>query len=136
MSVSTDLVSAADVLKVRGWVDEPTDATYDDDAIKAFVVEYAYTDKLGTEPQYISTPATSTSPPVFSDTGSWIPTFDLHTTAAQIWEEKAAVVSKDYKFSADGGNYDRQQVYDQFIKNARHHQARRKAKFVGVLSGE
>ena len=134
MSVSTDLVSAKDVSRVRGWTDEPTSNTYSDDDIKNFIVEYAFADQLGTEPQFISKAATSTSPPEFSDTPQWIPTFDLREATGQIWEEKAAIVSKDFKFSADGGNYSREQVHDQYMENARYHQARRRVKFASVLS--
>lgn len=132
MSVSTDLVSDSDVATVRRKTNEPTSAVYDDDALKTIIVEYAYTDVFGTNPQFIETGATATTPPVLADTEWWLPTFDLNAAASQIWEEKAGQPADDFKFGADNGSYDRNQVYEQYMAQARFFGARRIAKTINV----
>jgi len=115
--------TAAMILQVRGWVNEPDDTTYDDDAITVFVERYPLLDERGEVPY---TWDTSTEPPTQEDNDNWLPSYDLHAAARDIWEEKAGVVAVDFNFKADGGSYDRSQVYEQYMKQARYHGARRR----------
>lgn len=55
----------------------------------------------------------------------WVETYDLNAVAAQIWEEKAAVVAQDYTYSADGASYNRSDVYSQYMKHARRYASKR-----------
>ena len=41
---------------------------------------------------------TSTSPPTLSENDDWIPTYDLHAAAADVWQEKGAAVAEDLAF--------------------------------------
>jgi len=115
--------TAAQIAQVRRMVNEPTDDTYDDDAISVYIEASASIDERGEIPY---TWDTSTEPPTKDENEIWIPTYDLHAAAADIWTEKAAVVAVDFDFQADGGNYTRSQVYQAYERQARYHGARRK----------
>lgn len=115
--------TAAQIAQVRRMVNESTAATYTDDAIQGYIEMYPLLDERGEMPY---TWDTSTDPPSQDENEDWIPTYDLHAAAADIWEEKAAVLSQDYDFAADGGRYTRSQAYEQAMKQARAHRSRRK----------
>jgi len=115
--------TAAQIAQVRRMVNEPTTATYSDATIQAYIEVYPLLDERGEEPY---TWDSSTTPPHQDVNTYWVPTYDLHAAAADLWEEKASVVAVDYNFSADGGNYSRSQVYEQYMKQARYHRARRR----------
>jgi hypothetical protein len=106
-------------------VDEPTSDTYDDDALTEYIERYAVKDALGTEPWEYDF---STTPPTRSEDSNWMPTYDLHAAAADIWAEKASVIAEDYDFVGDGGNLKRSQKYEQYMKQSRYHFARKRAK--------
>jgi len=105
-------------------VAEPTTATYSDAAIQALIESYPLLDERGEKPYTFS----SATPPAQVANTNWIATYDLHAAAADIWEEKAAGVASLYNFAADGGNYSRSNVYEQYMKNVRYHRARRATK--------
>jgi hypothetical protein len=117
-------VSATDaqVLRLRRMVNEPEFDTYHDDDLKTYIEDYPLIDDQGLDPWWIDV---STDPPSRTETVGWIPTYDLNAAAADIWEEKAAVVAQDFDFNADGGNYSRSQVYQQYMRQARFFRARR-----------
>ena len=115
--------TAAQIAQVRRMVNEPTEDTYDDDLVTTYIEAYPLLDELGEEPY---TWDTSTSPPTQDENDDWIDTYDLHAAAADIWEEKASVVSVDFAFSADGGSYSRDQKYQMYMKQCRYHRGRRK----------
>lgn len=117
--------TVAQVKKLQRLVNEPTAGAYAYEDLKAILEQYPQMDKEGTEPQYILTPATATTPPVYADNPNWIPTYDIHSAAAEIFEEKAANAAQDFEFSVDGESYKRNQVYDQYMQLVRFHQARR-----------
>ena len=81
-------------------------------------------DILGTIPTEVDY---TTTPPTISEADEWIPTYDFHAAAADIWEEKASAVADEFDFSADGGNYKRNQKYESYLGKARYHLSRRKA---------
>jgi len=114
--------TAAQVARVRRMVNEADDTTYDDDAIADYIESYPLIDERGEEPY---TWDTSTSPPTQEDNDDWIATYDLHAAAADIWEEKAAVVAVDFDFRADGGQYSRSQVAERYERMVRYHRTRR-----------
>lgn len=120
--------TAAMISRVRRMVDEPeSTSSYLDEDIQGYIEDHPLLDERGEEPY---TWDTSSTPPEKEDNDSWYPTYDLNLAAAEIWEEKAAVAAKDYKFSADGGSYDRNQVYEQFMKNATFYRSKRSAKTI------
>lgn len=114
----------SEIDRVRRMVDEPTVDTYVDDDIQAAIERYPTIDDLGTDPYEVDY---STTPPTRSIRDDWIPTYDLHAAAAEIWEEKAALLAEDYDFKADGASYERSQAHEQAKKQARYHLSRRKA---------
>lgn len=115
-------VTAAMLATVRRLVDEPTMTNYDDALLTTLVEQYPLLDERG-EPPY--TWDTATSPPTKTTNADWLATYDLHATAAQVWEDKAAKLVPEFGFSADGGKYDRQQKHDHAMQMVRHHNARR-----------
>lgn len=110
------------VAQVRRMVAEPTEDTYSDEVIATYIEKYPHIDEQGEYPYTLS----SDLPPEQEANDSWIPTYDLHAAAADIWEEKAAVPAQDFDFSEDSvGSYKRSQVYEQYMKQCRYHRARR-----------
>ena len=114
--------TAAQIARMRRMVNESDSTTYDDDALTEYIERYPLIDERGEEPY---TWDTATQPPTQDDNDDWIATYDLHAAAADVWEEKAAGVAGDFSFSADGGSYSREQVYQQFMGQCRYHRGRR-----------
>ena len=120
--------TAAMVDRVRRMTNEPdTSATYDDDDIETFIETYPLIDARGEEP---FTWDTSTQPPTEDANEDWIVTYDLNAAAADIWEEKASILSQDFDFEADGAKYTRSQPYEQAMKQARRYRAKRSMKTI------
>lgn len=120
--------TAAMVTELRRMIDEPETTTYDDDALETYIESYAVLDVLGTKPTDVDY---STEPPTLSEKAEWIPTYDLHAAAADIWLEKSAVVAEDYNVSADGSTLNRGDVQKQYKEQSRIHRARRR---VGTMT--
>lgn len=114
--------SAAAINRVRRMIAEtsPT-SVITDEAIAEAIIRHPIVDARG-EPPYLES---STDPAALVENPTWMPTFDLHHAAADLWEEKAAAVVGHFDFSADGGNYTRSQVYAHCMRMAKYHLARR-----------
>lgn len=115
--------TAAMRAELRRMIDEPEEATYDDDALDVYIERYPTIDVLGTTPIEVDY---STEPPTLSEKDEWIPTYDLHAVAGDIWLEKSAVVAEDYNVTADGSTLQRGNVQKQYKEQSRIHRARRK----------
>ena len=115
------LVTAAQIAQLRRMVAEPTITTYSDALLTTYIEAYPHLDEQGELPYTLS----SDTPPTQEVNDDWIPTYDLHAAAGDIWEEKAAAIANLYDFSADGGNYSRSGQYEQYMAQARNHRARR-----------
>ena len=102
--------------KLRRMVNEPTVTPYTDDILTSYIEEHPVMDTAGHE-QYDADGVLD---------ADWVATYDLHWAAADIWEEKAAAVQTYYSFSADGGNYSQDQLYQTAMEQARFHLARRR----------
>jgi len=114
--------TAAQIAQVRRMTNEPLTTTYSDAAITTLIESYPVMDELGTEPYYWNY---TTTPPSKVANIDWIPTYDLNAAAADVWAEKASVLSTDFDFNADGGSYTRSQAYEQAMKQQRHYASRR-----------
>jgi hypothetical protein len=114
--------TAAQIAQVRRMVGEPSETTYTDADIQEYIETYPLLDERGEEPY---TWDSSTQPPTQDENEDWIDTYDLAAAAADIWDEKAAVVVQDYDFSADGGSFKRSQVAEQYSGRARYYRSRR-----------
>lgn len=104
--------TTAQVARLRRMVAEPTTDTYSDVDIAAYIEAYPLLDAEGNDP----------------DETDWTATYDLHAAAADVWEEKAAAFAAGFDFTADGGSFTRSQQYEQCLKQARYHRARRRMK--------
>lgn len=99
-----------------------SDTTYTDTVIGGYVERYPLLDAQGQSPWVWDH---SVIPPKKAVNSGWIPTYDLHAAAADIWEEKAAQLAAAFDFSADGANFSRSQAYEQSMKQVRYHRSRR-----------
>lgn len=102
--------TAAQITQVRRMAGiAADDATYTDTVIGGYIETYPLIDADGRDP---------------TDAG-WIDTYDLHAAAADILEERAAMLAMEFDFSADGASYHRSQQYEALMKQVRYHRARR-----------
>jgi hypothetical protein len=113
------------IAELRRLVAEPTTDTYSDEAIAAYIERYPCLDERGQEPYTLDT---STEPPTQDENESWIPTYDMHAAAADVWEEKAALVVADFDFQSDDQGFKRSQKHEMAMKMVRHHRSRRRPK--------
>lgn len=114
-------VSYENVKIVRKMIAESSpDSEITDDEISAAIGRHPVDDMNGAGPWIRS--ATAPTPTI---NPAWIPTYDLHAAAADLWEMKAARFASDFDFSADGGTYRRSQVVDHAMRMARFHASRR-----------
>lgn len=118
--------TAAQIAQLRRMVNEPTIAIYDDTAITTYIEAHPLMDENGEAPRVPST----TQPGVMMANPDWTATYDLNAAAADIWEEKAAVLAQDYDFNADGASYSRSQAYEQAMKMASRYRSRRSPKTI------
>jgi hypothetical protein len=112
---------------------EPLTTTYSDGVLAEYIERYPYIDVRGELPfLYPDNDGllSTTTPPVPFANPIWIPTFDLPSAAADLWAEKAGVLSADYDLNADGASLSRSQAYEQAMKQSRYWRSRRKASTV------
>jgi len=106
-------------------VAEPTDANYSDISICRYIETYPLFDERGEVPY---TWDATTSPPHQDANEYWIPTYDLHAAAADIWAEKAALLIEKVDVSADGTDLKRSQMYAHAMFMVRYHSSRKAAR--------
>jgi hypothetical protein len=123
LPVPTPTVLAALVAQLRRLTNEPTQTPYTDAELELVILSYPSLDERGISPYSLDT---STSPPTQIATIGWLPTYDIHAAAADIWEEKMATAGQDFDFDADGGSYRRSQVAEFYLKQVRYHRSRRR----------
>lgn len=103
--------TADHISRLRRMVAEPVSSTvYTDPVLTGYIQDYPVIDDDG----------------LFPSDEAWTPSYDLNAAAADIWEEKAAAVQTYYNFSADGGRYDQDKLYETAMDKSRYHAARRK----------
>jgi len=106
------MTALALVPKLRRMVAEPTNTPYTDAILADEYIEiYPVPDSKKNDP----------------DSDEWTPTYDLHSAAMDIWEEKAATVAARFDYTADGGSYHEDQRWQHCKKMASYHGARRRA---------
>lgn len=104
-------VSSFDLSKLRRMINEPTTTIYSDADLTTYIEEFPLMDSNGKE----------------SGDTDWVEAYDLNAAASEIWSEKASLVQAYYNFSADGGRYDQNQLYESAMDKSRYHAARRRA---------
>jgi len=115
--------TAEQVTQLRRMVAEPTENTYTDEALTAVIERYPLLDARGLTPY---TWDYTTTPPTQVLREAWIPTYDLHAAAAEVWQEKGALLAGNFDFTADGASFSRSQAYSMAMKQSRYHMARRR----------
>lgn len=121
----TTLVTAAEIAQVRRMVAELDTANYTDEQITTYIEMYPMLDELGEEPYFYDGVIPTKYP-----NEAWIPTYDLNNAAADIWQEKAALLAGKYDFTADGGSYSRSQAYNQAMSMSKFYRGRGSAKTI------
>jgi hypothetical protein len=120
--------TADQVMRLRRMTGEMTSNAYSDAQLKGYIESYPLVDVNGRqyylEPQYVTGALPNTKVNVMLNP-VWIPTFDLNSAAADIWQEKATAYTGDFDFSADGGSFSRSQVYEHAMQQARYYRGRR-----------
>ena len=117
------------IARLRRMVNEPISSTYSDEDIASYIERYPLLDSNGEEPYVLDA---TTTPPTLDGNDSWMPTYDLAAAAADIWAERAAVLSQNFDFAADGEQYSRSQSYEAAMKQSRYWASRRRP--TGMLS--
>lgn len=125
-----DEVTAEMIAQVRRMVGEANSTTYDHDTIVEYIANHPLIDERGEKPYSFET---SDEPPTEDYNDDWIPTFDLHAAAADIWEEKAATYAANFDFEADGGSFSHSQQFKHCMSQARFHLARRAPKTINLI---
>lgn len=97
--------------------------TYDDAAIAVFIEQYPLTDKEGESPTINGEANTA-----------WTETYDLNRAAADIWDEKAALLVPKFDISADGANMSRSQMYEHAQKRAKYYRSKRSMSAIDHVS--
>jgi hypothetical protein len=112
---------AATIARLRRLTNEPDATTYDDSVLSEYLERYPLIDDNGNSPTIVD--PLGLVPAVANPL--WVATYDIYAAAADIMEEKAAIVAQDFKFSADNGSYDRNQVFEQYMKLVKNYRSRR-----------
>lgn len=110
--------STAQIARLRRLVAEPTYDTYTDIDLSTALELWPLPDADGLEP----------------DAATWAGAWDINQAAADIWEEKAAMVAGDFDFAADGGDYKRSQAYAQMAAKARAFRAKRQTSTLTLIA--
>jgi hypothetical protein len=121
-------MSATDeqIARLRRMANESGTTTYTDKDLAQTIERYPLVDERGEEPWEDS----ETTPGTLEANEDWLPTYDLNSAAADIWQEKAAPGAQDYDFAADGGSYTRSQAFAQAMQMVRYFRSRRSLKVV------
>lgn len=101
--------SAEMVARLRRMIAEPTVTTYTDAELRGYIESWPLHDTDGNAP----------------DHDDWTSRYDLAAVASEVWAEKAATPAQDFDFHADGGVYQRSQVYAQCMKQSRFYGSRK-----------
>lgn len=103
--------SANDISKLRRMINEPLTTTYSDAILITYIETYPNLDNEG----------------LTSGDDGWVVSYDLNAAASEIWQEKASAVQTYYNFSADGGKYDQDRLFETALEQARYYASRRRA---------
>lgn len=128
----TDYITSDMLLELRRKAGEVSGNNYSDSQLTAYLARYPLIDVNGRQwyldPQYM-TGSGSTAQPTVLLNPVWIPTFDVNSAAADVWQEKAASLVNNYDFSAEGASYSRSQMYEHAMAQARYFRGRRAPSF-------
>ena len=118
--------TVAQITQLRRMVNEPTQTPYSDTTLSDYIEAYPLVDELGYEPYYYD----MTIPPVKKVNPDWTPTYDLNAAAASIWNEKAAALTENVDFNADGQSVSNSQTFEHAKKMARYFKSKSSVKVI------
>lgn len=110
------------IARVKAMVGDPLLSTT---AATTAIERYPLLDGLG-QPPFVLGSLSEVNP-------DWISTYDLHAAAADLLEEQAAVLAKDFDFATENERFERSQKYSQTLNLARWHRSRRVPKTADVV---
>lgn len=110
--------SADDIAQVRRMVSESGTTTYSDSLLAEIIEKYPKIDADG----YLPTD------------DDWTDTYDLNAAAAQVWGEKAAALTMNFDFSADGASFSRSQEFQMATRMAVFYRSRRNVRGLRMIS--
>lgn len=117
--------SAAQISQVRRMCGLAAgDTTYTDAILTTYIERYPLMDPLGLL-WYLWD--RTTYPPHQDANPDWVPSYDLHAAAADVYEEKAATLATKFDFGADGASMSLSQQFAQANQMARFYRSRRSA---------
>lgn len=126
--VTTKGPSDEDIQTLRDMAGDTTLLSFSLNDLRDLLFSYAINDIVGETPWSRLSNAIGGS----IVNPDWIATFDFNAAAAKLWSLKANSVIDKYDFQADGGNYSRSQVYENFMKMSRHFSSRRAIRMIRV----
>lgn len=118
------------IADLRRMVNEPDETVYTDDLLQEIIEKYPVIDELGTAPYYWDY---SGGVPAKVQNTAWVETYNLNAAAADIWEEKAAILAERFDFTADGGSYNRSQAYIHAYDMAKYYRGKSGIKSIRLL---
>lgn len=121
LNVVWELVDADMVVlvsRLRRMVSEPGNGAYPDWVLVEYIERFPLEDSTGQEPYELVDGE-------YENNADWMPTYDLNSAAAEVWDEKAAAAAANFDFTADGGTYHRSQVHKAYEGRARYYRSRR-----------
>lgn len=104
-------VTQSEIKRLRLMINEPSIAIYTDTDLTIRIEESACIDRYG----------------VLPDEDDWEATYDIYKVASLIWLEKAAKLTDEFDFTADGGTFHRSQKHTMMLKQASYFESRSKA---------
>lgn len=108
--MATPTPSSDMIASLRRMTAEPiTSDTYTQDDLSAMIARYPVPDATGYLPTHTM----------------WAGAWDLNRAAADVWDEKAALLAADFDFAADGGDYKRSQAHGQMLAMANRYRSMR-----------
>ncbi len=109
MTITHDVTDVM-IARLRRMIAEPTEATYTNEDLETLIEETACVDSDGYPP----------------DNDNWTATYDLNKVASEIWGEKASALADEFDYNADGGNYRKNQKYQNALNLSAYYASRAK----------
>lgn len=104
--------STSDLARLRRMVSEPSEDTYTDELLTEYLQLWPLVDNNGRD----------------YNNENWTEGYDLFAAAADIWDEKAALIYNKHDFTADGASFSSNQMFENAKALANHFRSLQKAK--------
>lgn len=112
--------------EVRRYIADPSKTEFTDEVIATVIEHYPLPDIYGQEPLILENGT-------YVANTLWVPTYDLHAAAADLWEEKGANAVNHVDYNADGASFSLSQKFEHIKRQAAYHRSRRRVRYRKVL---